>query len=130
VSPSVTPTISISRTPSVTPTATATPSISISATPSVTPSITPSTSGPSGTIVNLNFGVNKVGACSEFADFASYCLTGGGDLCSATGLRDSNGVSCLGITGAIWLADRGGGSGVNVRRWDGTSWVGACSTCL
>jgi hypothetical protein len=58
--PSVTPSISISATPSITPsisiskTPSVTPSISISKTPSVTPSRTPSTSVPSVTTLQYS----------------------------------------------------------------------------
>jgi hypothetical protein len=127
----VTPSITVSRTP------TATPSISISATPSVTPSIsisltpsvTPSSSPPlTGDIVTLNFGANKTAACSEFAPTDYFCLIGGSTLCTATSLNNSDGVSCLGVASATNVADLGGGSGANARFWNGTSF-GSCSTC-
>jgi hypothetical protein len=136
VSLTPTPTISRTVTPTVTPStseagvSTPTPTVTPTPTKTVTPSITPSASGPAGTIITLNFGATKAGACSEFADFADYCLIGGDFLCSAgMTLRNSDGTSCLGVASAIWVADAGGGTGAQVRNWNGTSF-GTCSTCI
>lgn len=107
---------------------TATPSITPSVTLSATPSVTPSTSPPpAGNIVVLAYGANKAAACSEFAPTDYFCLVGSTDLCTATGLLSSDGISCFGNASATAVSD-GVGAGSNNRLWNGTSF-GSCSTC-
>jgi len=44
-------------------------------------------------------------------------------------LLNSDGTSCLGVASAIWIATLGGGSGVDVRFWNGSAF-GTCQTCV
>jgi hypothetical protein len=121
---SATPTPTISLTPTPTRTISVTPTVTPTISVSKTPSVTPSPSSPSGTVTLFQYGANKAAACSEFAPTAYYCLTGDTDLCTATGLLDSDGIDCFGNSSTINVSD-----GFNVRLWNGTSF-GSCQTCL
>jgi hypothetical protein len=77
---------------------------------------------PKTTLVKLPFGFSADDACSGTNE-NSWCLDTS-NLCTATQLYLSDGVSCLElVTDAIWLSN-----GDNVRYWNGTSFS-ACSLC-
>jgi hypothetical protein len=133
VSPSLTPTVtpSITVSPSLTPSRT--PSITVSATPSVTPSITvsrtpsvtPSSSPPALQILQLQYGGTAEIACSGVTE-TYFCLDNV-NLCLATTVYDSDGAACLGTQPtALYISD---GSG-NVRFWNGIAFTTSCTACV
>ena len=74
------------------------------------------------TLVKLPFGFSIDDACSGTNE-NSWCIDTS-DLCTATQLYLSDGISCLElVTDALWLSN-----GNNVRYWNGTSFS-ACSLC-
>ena len=125
----------VSPTPTPTPTKTVTPSLTPSKTPSKTPSVTPSitispsktpsvTPSPSPNFINSFYWGEALFTACNAVNNIYYCLNSN-DLCTATTVRNSDGINCLGtIPTAIYISD-----GSNVRLWNGTSFTGGCSFC-